>query len=125
MENQEIAIIQNDKIIKVMPREQYDQAVIQAHQAKALSSPVKVETKVETVTTEPYTPLTEAAHKNLVVPMQTFAFMIASVFIVLICGVIIYKHKIGRKPNWALLDFIKTISLIGIFLIFVFFVLPK
>ena len=121
MENQEIAIIQNDKIIKVMPREQYDQAVIQAHQAKALSSPVKV----ETVTAEPYTPLAEAAYKNAVIPMQTFAFMIASVFIVLICGVIIYKHKTGKKPNWALLDFIKTISLIGIFLIFVFFVLPK
>lgn len=122
MEKQEIAIIQNDKIIKILPREQYDQEVIAAYQIQTVTKPVHVETTTA-IQDEAFNSLNDAMQKKVVEPFHMLAIMMGSVFIILICGAIIYKHVTGKKLNRHVLDFFKVIMLIGVFFIFTQFVI--
>lgn len=123
MEKQEIAIIQNDKIIKILPREQYDQEVIAAYQIQTVAKPIHVETTTATVQDETFNSFSDAMQKKVVEPFHMLAIMMGSVFIILICGAIIYKHVTGKKLNRHVLDFFKVIMLIGVFFIFTQFVI--
>lgn len=122
MEKQEIAIIQNDKIIKILPREQYDQEVIATYQIQTVAKPVHVETTTA-IQDEAFNSLNDAMQKKVVEPFHMLAIMMGSVFIILICGAIIYKHVTGKKLNRHVLDFFKVIMLIGVFFIFTQFVI--
>ncbi|OOR88735.1 hypothetical protein LP109_13120 [Moraxella bovis] len=123
--SEQIAIIRDDKIIKVMPKSEYDNEVILNHQFLN-QQPIYVEPQTETQTqtqavmvasSEPI--LSETLQTRMVEPFQKFALLLVFGLVVFVAVIFGYKKVTGRRPSREAMNFLQTIIVVMAFFAFI------
>lgn len=125
MYSEEIAIIRDDKIIKVMPKSEYDNEVILNHQFLN-QQPIYVEphTEIKAVTVASSEPvLSETLQTKMVEPFQKFALLLVIGLAVFIAVVFGYKKVTGRRPSREAMNLLQVIIVAMAFFAFVKFIM--
>lgn len=131
---QEIAIIENGKIIATMPKASYDADIIgqykiatqnisnssngnpsQSDNAVFTYNPPKTNT-VQTVGNDP---LGDMLQEKMVKPFQTFAILFAGALVLTLIYIYWYKSISGKAPSKEAVGLVKAIFLGVAFLIFI------
>ncbi|UYZ73722.1 hypothetical protein LP105_03135 [Moraxella bovis] len=121
--SEQIAIIRDDRIIKVMPKSEYDNEVILNHQFLN-QQPIYVEPQTETQTqavmvasSEPI--LSETLQTRMVEPFQKFALLLVFGLVVFVAIIFGYKKVTGRRPSREAMNFLQTIIVVMAFFAFI------
>lgn len=123
---QEIAILENGKIIVVMPKSEYDADIIGQYRIAIQNQSQSKEPvitynppKTNTVQTVGNDPLGDILQEKMVKPFQGFAILFGGALVLTLICIYWYKKITGKAPSKEAVGLVKAIFLGVAFLIFI------